>query len=237
MKLLCTLLLNFACLLSFGQEVDSAWIASNRFPRYTKDTGRVLPSLTFRDEKGNKRTLEEFRGKILYIDVWATNCAPCIVLFSHAEQLKKRMQVAWIDSNIQFINICIDESPTKWKKILKKYQPAGINLYCADSSIYQLWDIDPVPRYLLVDATGKIMCYNLARPDDGSIDFALYAATKGIKPAESVWIEYRQYQYYRIHKRYTDDEEGTDYTRWYQSIKNELIEYFKWKQARIINSK
>jgi Redoxin len=222
---------------SNAQEIDSFWVASNRFPNFSRDTGLVLPDFSFIDEKGEKRTLAEFKGKILYIDVWATSCAPCIAKFPDAKQLKNRLKLPQIDTLIQFVNICTGESKSKWKKLLKQHQPIGINLYSNDTTLEKLWNLDAVPRYILVDTSGKIMCYMFMEPDDGGIDYALYAATKGIKPSDAVWIDFRQCQHFRKHRKYTDDLEGQDYARWFNSVASELIEYFKWKQARKQNSR
>lgn len=232
MKLIITLLFCFSLLSSFAQEIDSSWILSNYFPKYSRDTGTILTDFSFVDEKGQKRTLSELKGKILYINIWSTTCAPCIALFPDAEQLMKRLKTVQIDTLIQFVNICIDESKTKWKKVLKNYHPIGLNLYCKDTLINNLWNIDYFPRHILVNAEGRIMCYDFSRPDDGIIDYTLYAATKGIKPAESIWIDFRQNKYFRSNGRYTDDPEGKDYARWYDSVVNDLVEYFKWRQAR-----
>lgn len=233
MKLLITFYSIFFYLFTSAQEPDSAWVATNRFPSFSKDTGIFLTDAKFFDEKGNIRTLSEFKGKILYIDIWTTWCGPCIAKIPHSKQLLKRLESIHLDTAIQFINICTEDSKSEWKKKLRKYQPVGINLYSTDTSIYKLWEISSFPRYILLDSRGKVLCFEFAGPDDDIIDYALYASTQGIKPAESVWVEFRQNQHYRKFSKYTDDEEGADYSKWHKSTMNKRIEYFKWKQARL----
>lgn len=232
MKLYITFLLTLSCFVCYGQEIDSVWIATNRVPGYTRDTSIFLPDFQFFDEKGKTRTLSEFRGKILYIDIWTTWCGPCIANFPHSKKLFERLKAIRLDTAIQFINICTEDSRSAWKKKLKTHDPIGVNLYSKDTSLYKLWNVSYFPRYILLDSTGKVLCYEFSRPDDGIVDYALYAATKGIKPAEAVWLDFRQYQHYRKFGRYSDDEEGANYSKWYNSTVNERIEYFKWKQAR-----
>lgn len=216
----------------FGQEVDSAFIAKAYFPRLAQDTGMLLPDFLFEDEKGKKRTMASFKGKILYVDVWETSCKPCIGNFPYASQLKKRLKATGIDSLIEFVTICTGDSKTAWKKKLKEHRPVGVHLYANDTMVLNKWKVDAFPTYILVDASGRIMSYGFYSPDEAYVDYALYAATKGIKPAQSVWIGLRQYEFYRNNQRYTDDAEGADYARWFQSIKNELIAYFLWRQER-----
>jgi len=116
--------------------------------------------------------------------------------------------------------------------MLKEHHPVGINLYSKDTSIYQSWNVSAFPRYILVDRAGKILSGDYLGPDEGWIDYTLYAAVKEKNPAEAIFIELRQNQYYRKYRKFTDDEEGADYAVWYNSIVKELVAYFQWRQAR-----
>jgi len=215
---------------SFGQGIDSSLIASANFPGFTQDTGKLLPDFRFVDEKGRERTMASFRGKILYIDVWETSCKPCIGNFPYAKQLKKRLKAAKIDTLIEFVTVCTGDSKTEWKKKLKEHKPVGVHFYANDTLLLGSWKVDAFPTYILVDTAGRIMCNGFYSPYDASVDYGLYAATKGIMPAQSVWTSLRQYQYYRKHGKYTDDAEGQDYARWYNLFIKELIAYDKWRQ-------
>jgi hypothetical protein len=207
-----------------GQETDSVWIRSAYFPALSTDTGLYLPPVNLVDEKGKTRTLSEFRGKILYIDVWTTWCVNCIANFPRSKKLYNRLKYIHLDSSILFLNICTEESKTAWEKLLKKKQPEGINLYATDTSLYKTWKIDAFPHYVIADREGKIMSLNGIDVRDGVVDYILYAATKNIKPATSIWTYFRQSKYYQQHHRYTDDAEGRDYKAWFNSIVEKLIE-------------
>ncbi|MBL7761019.1 MAG: TlpA family protein disulfide reductase [Sediminibacterium sp.] len=230
MRYFFVLLLSVIGSAAFGQEVDSAFIAKTYFPRFAQDTGKLLPDFRLVDEKGRERTMASFRGKILYIDVWETSCKPCIGNFPYAKQLRKRLKAAQIDTLIEFVTVCTGDSKIEWKKKLKEHKPDGVHLYANDTLLLDSWKVNAFPTYILVDPAGRIMCNGLYSPDEAFVDYALYAATKGIKPAQSVWTNLRQYQYFREHKKYTDDAEGKDYTRWYNSVVKELVAFFQWRQ-------
>jgi thiol-disulfide isomerase/thioredoxin len=207
-------------------QVDSAWMAD-----YTRgfsiDTGLYLPAVNLIDEKGNKRTLAEFRGKVLYIDVWTTWCDNCIIRFPHAKKLHDRLASIHLDTAIQFINICSEESKSDWKKALKKYQPKGINLYAKDTLFYETWKIEAFPRYIIVDRDGRIMSLNGPGVDEGSVDYVLYAATKGVKSSVAAMTDFRQNDYFLKHQRFTNDPEGIDYESWYNATVKQRYEYWR----------
>lgn len=53
-----------------------------------KDTPMQLPPFTFTDAEGKNRTLEDWRGKVVLLNLWATWCAPCIREMPHLDRLK-----------------------------------------------------------------------------------------------------------------------------------------------------
>ena len=116
-------ILIFATLLPFFSEcqtIDSAFIEKFIGNKYKTDTSSFLPTYKFIDDKGNSLSLSDFRGKILYIDVWSTNCPPCLAQFPYREQLLNRLKSLHLDTSIVFININIEDSKKNWKKAIKK---------------------------------------------------------------------------------------------------------------------
>jgi thiol-disulfide isomerase/thioredoxin len=209
--------------------MDSSWLADNFLPRFYKDTGTYLQPASFLDVGGKKKTLSDFKGKILYIDMWSTSCGPCIAKFPHQEQLLKRLKALDLDSSILFLNINAEDSKNKWKKGLRKYHPTGINLYSSDTSLYTRWNVVALPCYILVDSSGKVLGKCISGPDDGSIDWILYSATKRIHPVEAIWRWYKQSKLIAQHhsaSAFTDQE----YAQWYERSLPALIEYFKWRR-------
>ena len=103
---------------SVNCQIDSILLADKYLPKFYKDTGTYLQSGIFIDDKGKEKTLNDFKGKILYVDMWSTSCAACITKFPHQEQLFKRVKALQLDSSIIFININTEDTKSKWKKRL-----------------------------------------------------------------------------------------------------------------------
>ncbi len=226
MRLLSILFWTLLCS-SVNGQIDSSLLADNYLPRFYKDTGTYLSPVGLIDDEGNELTLKNFRGKVLYIDMWSTSCAPCIARFPHQEQLWKRLQTMNLDSMVVFVNINAEDTKGKWKKALRKYHPVGINLYSSDTSLYTRWNVDELPCYILT--SGKVLGKGICGPDDAKIDWILYSATKGVHPVEAIWRSYAQDKL-RLQQHSTSAFTDQEYAQWYERYIPTLGEYLKWRQ-------
>ena len=52
---------------------------------------RVLPTIRFADEKGHAMTLQDFRGKVVLLNLWATWCPPCREEMPTLDRLQARL--------------------------------------------------------------------------------------------------------------------------------------------------
>ena len=134
------------------------------------------PSPAFTDYlafKGGKKSLDSFRGKYVYIDVWATWCGPCIQQIPYLKQLEE----AYKNKNIVFVSISTDESrrnggsweaaEKKWRTFVKDRQMSGIQLWSGqDFSFQKAYKINGIPRFILVDPKGNIVDANAPRPSE-----------------------------------------------------------------------
>jgi thiol-disulfide isomerase/thioredoxin len=130
----------------------------------------------YMDVKGGKKSLDSFKGKYVYIDVWATWCRPCIQQIPYLQTLEKEYH----NKNIEFVSISTDESrrsggsweavEKKWRGFIKKKNMTGVQLWSGqDYSFQQAYQINSIPRFILIDPEGKIVDANAARPSDPAL--------------------------------------------------------------------
>ncbi|MDT0677767.1 TlpA family protein disulfide reductase [Autumnicola musiva] len=112
--------------------------------------------------------LEEFKGKKLFIDVWATWCAPCKEEFKHNDSLKNLLKAS--NTNILYVSIDDEERSEKWKEMIKFYNLKGSHLRAnseLNSDLRKIYDdneIIYIPWYILVDSKGNIASKHAAKP-------------------------------------------------------------------------
>ncbi len=132
--------------------------------------GTEARDFTATDANGNTFRLAELKGKVVYIDTWATWCGPCVAEFPHS---KKMVEHYRDNRDVVFLFVSVDEDTQKWKTFLKGDRaPQGIHVNQNsastpdESSIFSLYGVSGVPHYILVDKAGKIKANRGPRPSE-----------------------------------------------------------------------
>lgn len=127
--------------------------------------GRKAPSFSCKNYKGGTTALEDLKGKYVYIDMWATWCGPCTYEIPFLEKIEKQ----YLNKNIVFVSISIDENEESWRKFVADKQLSGIQLITEGgwkSSIMADYGISGVPNFILIDPKGNIVNTDAPKPSD-----------------------------------------------------------------------
>jgi len=126
--------------------------------------GNIAPRFYLSDTSGQYYKLEDFKGKVVYINFWATYCAPCINTIPEKNKLIEEFS----DYPFELVNICLDYKPEKWTKIIEENNFIGTHLICKGDWQYILRDkylIQTIPHYVLIDKKGKILSNKCENPE------------------------------------------------------------------------
>jgi len=103
-------------------------------------------------------SLENYIGKYVYLDLWATWCSPCLEELPQIKELYDRTD----HSKIEFIGIVAKDKPEKINKIINT---VGINWKLVEensgNSIFQKYRMRRLPTTLLIDPNGIVIKSNL----------------------------------------------------------------------------
>lgn len=140
--------------------------------------GQPSPTFNLENYKGGKTSLKKLRGKYVYIDVWATWCAPCRIQIPAL----KKIEEDYKGKNITFVSLSIDKQSdkAKWRKMIKDEKLGGIQLLAENdwnSEFIKEYQIAGIPRFILVDPQGNIVDANAPRPTDPRL-IALFNSLK-----------------------------------------------------------
>ena len=114
--------------------------------------------------------LKPLRGKVVYVDVWATWCGPCKEMFSHVPAFKEKAK----ELDVAYLYLSIDrpQAEEAWRKAIPYYQLKGYHLLAGQelaAAVYRELGNEQgslaIPRFLIVDKEGNIVVPNAASPD------------------------------------------------------------------------
>lgn len=108
---------------------------------------------------------EKHKGKVIYVDIWATWCGPCRGEISHAIELHEYFK----GKEIVFVNLCLSSVKSEWQKMIKNNNIKGENYFFnkAQSDLLRSKLKRGYPTYLIIDREGNLVDKNAPRPSSG----------------------------------------------------------------------
>lgn len=131
--------------------------------------GKQAPNFEFTNEKGELISLADFQGYVIYLDIWATYCKPCLEEIEPSKKLQKKL----LNKKIKFVNICIESKRESWLNLIRKKEFTGIQLYSTkedEEKFKESYVVQGIPRYIIIDKEGKIYDINAKRPSDAELE-------------------------------------------------------------------
>jgi thiol-disulfide isomerase/thioredoxin len=150
---------------SLGTRPDQLKLIEDKYnARLKTQKGAISPPFAYEDPNGKTITQEDLKGKLVYIDLWATWCRPCLREIPYFDTL----QEAFKDRDITFVSICQNDTKERWQKAIISKNLKGLQLYAEGDGgqFYEDYQVTGIPRYIILDAEGKIIDSDAKRPSD-----------------------------------------------------------------------
>ena len=109
-----------------------------------------------------------FPNKVVYVDVWASWCGPCLKELPHSIDLQRNYK----DKEVVFLFLSVDENKSRWEATVKAKEIKGTHVLANEHVVHDLevnYELRGIPRYLLFDKKGKLVNANADRPSDLSV--------------------------------------------------------------------
>ena len=131
--------------------------------------GKPAPGFTFPDQDQLSHSLADYKGKVVYIDVWATWCGPCIAEQPYLAEIEAEYAG---NNDIVFMGVSIDDEKGMWLNAVTQKEMSGVQLFSEggfNSEINQKYNIIGIPRFILIDKEGNLVDATAARPSSAGI--------------------------------------------------------------------
>ncbi|WP_111307633.1 TlpA family protein disulfide reductase [Confluentibacter sediminis] len=172
-------------MLSATKHLDSSFVANqkkefeiieNQLLGMYKDNQRLSALkgnespkfVDYENYSGGTTSLDDLKGKYVYIDMWATWCGPC----KQEIPFLKEVERAYHGKNIEFVSISIDSQKDyeAWRTMVKEKELSGIQLYAKqDQNFAAAYSVNSIPRFILIDPKGMVVDANAPRPSSDEL--------------------------------------------------------------------
>ncbi|HLT53947.1 MAG TPA: TlpA disulfide reductase family protein [Flavobacteriaceae bacterium] len=118
-------------------------------------------NLKLTDRDGNIHSLEEFKGKVIFLNFWATWCPPCVAEMPSIDKLHEEM-----GDDVAFVLLSFDDDFEK-AKAFDKRKGYNLPIYAPASNLPAMFQSSALPTTYVIDAKG-----NLALTHKGMADYS-----------------------------------------------------------------
>ena len=118
---------------------------------YNLAKGDTIPDFDTTDLLDSIVSIREYQDKVLYINLWATWCEPCL---KNIPELNKMIDSYRGNEDLAFLNVCINSEKERWLTTIDRYSMKGINLLAegnGNEKLHSIFDIQGIPTYVLVN--------------------------------------------------------------------------------------
>lgn len=119
---------------------------------------REAPPLAVEDLGGAAVNLEQFRGKLVILNFWATWCEPCVAEWPQIDRLAERLAEAGID-DVVVLAVSIDKAREDIAPFLERMSLTGTRvkvLWDPAQTTNQVYGSEKIPDTYVVDRQGRI---------------------------------------------------------------------------------
>ncbi|MEJ5253486.1 MAG: redoxin family protein [Chthonomonadetes bacterium] len=116
--------------------------------------GQDAPSFTLTDMEGNTVSLGDLKGKVVFLDFWATWCPPCRESLPHTQSLSQHEKAKSGDLVVLAVNA--REEVDKVKQFMQEKGFTFRVLMDKDGAVLNAYKVQGIPTFVLIDRQGKV---------------------------------------------------------------------------------
>ena len=128
------------------------------------EKGKPIKEIKMTDINGKPVHFADFKGKWIYIDIWATWCSPCLAEVPVLKELEEQFR----GQNVVFMSISVDRKPESWKAMVADKELKGVQVWAGQNDVItNHYKVSGIPRFMIFDPQGNVYTANAKRPSTG----------------------------------------------------------------------
>ena len=121
-------------------------------PAFALEPGNAVPKLSAPGRDGKPVTLDQFRGQVVYVDFWASWCAPCHEAMPALDTLYRRYR----ERGFVVLGVNVDSDRIPAQRMLDRIAPSFPAVFDPQGEWPQAFGLRVMPSAYLIDAKGMI---------------------------------------------------------------------------------
>ena len=162
----------------YNSYIATAGSQRQEMERLFRDMGVLkIPHATrpveiqLKDVLGNMVRLSDYRGKIVFLNFWATWCPTCVIEMPSMEKLHRRLK----DKEFVMVAINLQETPAQVKSFFEKFELSFTALLDSSGNVGTGFAVNALPTTFVLDKEGRIIGQALGpREWDSRASIALF---------------------------------------------------------------
>jgi len=142
----------------------AAIAAALSLPSFGLAIGEAAPPFALATATGETVALERLRGKVVYVDFWASWCGPCKRSFPWMNALQKKYGA----KSFEIVAVNVDRKRQDAERFLAQTPAEFTVVYDAAGTTPAAWGVKGMPSSYLVDAQGRVVAVEQGFRDDGA---------------------------------------------------------------------
>ena len=125
--------------------------------------GDMAVDFTLKDLNGNDVSLSRLRGKVVFLNIWATWCAPCLEEMPSMETLYDEFK-----DHSDFVILAVSQDEKGRDVVLPYVSKNGYRfliLLDPDNKLTQEYELSGVPETFIIDRQGRIVAHHMGAFD------------------------------------------------------------------------
>ena len=139
--------------------------------------GEAAPAFALPTATGESVALDKLRGRVVYVDFWASWCGPCRRSFPWMNELQQKYGGA----GFTVVGVNVDKRRPDAEKFLQQTPAAFTIVYDPAGTTPEAYGVKGMPSSYLVDANGKVVAVDSGFRDEQKAEFE--ARIKTLLPA------------------------------------------------------
>jgi cytochrome c biogenesis protein CcmG/thiol:disulfide interchange protein DsbE len=129
------------------------WVVSDSLEPRIVNAGETAPNFSIRTERGHTLTRDNFGGKLLVLNFWATWCPTCIVEMPSLDQFQRQFG----PQGVVVLGVSVDKNEKLYRQYLERTHPSFETARDPEADISASYGTFQFPETYIIDRSGKVV--------------------------------------------------------------------------------